>query len=569
MTDQIQAICFDVGGTLRATVKNRESNLDYIRNLQSFLGVEGEPGEFLILLRKREKEYRKWCKKTLLELPEKELWTRFFLPDFPREFIWQNAITLNQMWRASRNNQIFPDAVCTIKTLAERGYKLSIVSNTTSSLEAHAMLAENGLTDYFHPVILSCVVGSRKPHPSMFLQATRGMGVLPQNCAYVGDNLSRDLIGAKQAGFGSVVILNMIGYQTDEYDPDDDFQAENITETKPQFRIGRLGELLDIFHGVPEAGTQEFEPAQPEQLYDISLSTMWSADQEMPFAETFPLARKLGFVGFEFSNKITPRLYQEWDRNKYYVATIHDPCPSEFGYTELKRQDVALSSLDETQRVKAVDNLKRSIDLAVRLGSRSVVVHCGAVHCDHSKDKRLREMYLEGKSGTAEFSQLQQEYIADRNQNALPHFERVIRSLEEVISFARGSGLAIALENRNRYHDLPLPDEMETLLQLCDEPWFGFQYDAGHAHNLEVLCMVGKGEWLRRFHRRLIGAHLHDVNGLQDHLAPGMGEVDFSSLSQYMTDGVLRTLEVSPDCTIEQIARGLEILVNHSCVKKV
>ena len=54
MTDQIQAICFDVGGTLRATVKNRESNLDYIRNLQSFLGVEGEPGEFLILLRKRD-----------------------------------------------------------------------------------------------------------------------------------------------------------------------------------------------------------------------------------------------------------------------------------------------------------------------------------------------------------------------------------------------------------------------------------------------------------------------------------------------------------------------------------
>jgi len=569
MTDQIQAICFDVGGTLRATVKNRESNLDYIRNLQSFLGVEGEPGEFLILLRKREKEYRKWCKKTLLELPEKELWTRFFLPDFPRDFVWQNAVTLNQMWRSSRNNQIFPDAVNTIKTLAERGYKLSIVSNTTSSIEAHAMLAENGLTDYFHPVLLSCVEGSRKPHPAMFLHAARGMGVLPQNCAYVGDNLSRDLVGAMQAGFGSVVILNMIGYQTDEYDPDDDFQAETITETKPQFRIGRLRELLGIFQAAPEPNPQDFEAAQPEMLYDISLSTMWSADQEMPFAETFPLARKLGFVGFEFSNKVTPSLYQEWDRNKYYVATIHDPCPSEYGYTELKRRDISLSSLDETQRLKAVENLKGSIDLAVRLGSRSVVVHCGAVQCDHSKDKRLREMYLEGKSGTAEFSQLQQDYIADRNQNALPHFERVIRSLEEVISFARGSGLAIALENRNRYHDLPLPDEMETLLGLCDEPWFGFQYDAGHAHNLEALGMVGKGEWLRRFHQRLIGAHLHDVKGLQDHLSPGMGEVDFSSLAPYMTDGVLRTLEVSPDCTTAQITRGLEILVDHGCIKKV
>ena len=569
MTDHIKAICFDVGGTLRATIKNRESNLDYIRNLQSFLGLEGEPTDFLSLLRKREKEYRKWCKKTLRELPETELWTRYILPDFPHDFVWQNAITLNQIWRSSRNNQIFPDAVSTITTLAKRGYKLSIVSNTTSSVEAPAMLAENGLTDYFSPVILSCVVGSRKPHPSMFLQAARGMGVLPENCAYVGDNLSRDLIGAMQAGFGSVIIINMVGYQTDEYDPDDDFQMDTITETKPQHRIGRLSDLLHIFHGASAADSQETEPSQPEELYNISLSTMWSADQKMPFSETFALARKLGFTGFEFSNKVTPRLYQEWDRNKYYVSTLHDPCPSEFGYTELKIQDVSLSSLDETQRQKAVDNLKRSIDLAVRLGSRSVVVHCGSIHCDHSRDTIIREWYLQGKAGTPEYIQIQQDYIADRDQHKQPHLNQVLRSLEEMINFAKGSGIFIGLENRNRYHDLPLPDEMETFLQLCDEPWFGFQYDAGHAHNLEALGMVGKGEWLRRFHHRLIGMHLHDVDGLQDHLAPGMGEVDYSSLAPYLGDGILRTLEVSPDCTIEQIAHGLEVLVDHGCVKKV
>ena len=569
MTDHIKAICFDVGGTLRATIKNRESNLDYIRNLQSFLGLEGEPTDFLSLLRKREKEYRKWCKKTLRELPETELWTRYMLPDFPHDFVWQNAITLNQLWRSSRNNQIFPDAASTIKTLAERGYKLSIVSNTTSSIEAPAMLAENGLTELFHPVILSCVVGSRKPHPSMFLQAARGMGVLPENCAYVGDNLSRDLVGAMQAGFGSVIIINMVGYQTDEYDPDDDFQMDTITETKPQHRIGRLSDLLHIFHGASAADSQETEPSQPEELYNISLSTMWSADQEMPFSETFALARKLGFTGFEFSNKVTPRLYQEWDRNKYYVSTLHDPCPSEFGYTELKIQDVSLSSLDESHRVKAVDNLKRSIDLAVRLGSRSVVVHCGSIHCDHSRDTIIREWYLQGKAGTPEYIQIQQDYIADRDQHKQPHLNQVLRSLEEMINFAKGSGIFIGLENRNRYHDLPLPDEMETFLQLCDEPWFGFQYDAGHAHNLEALGMVGKGEWLRRFHHRLIGMHLHDVDGLQDHLAPGMGEVDYSSLAPYLGDGILRTLEVSPDCTLEQIAHGLEVLVDHGCVKKV
>ena len=569
MTSNIEAICFDVGGTLRATIKSETNSLDYVRNLQAYLGESGDPEFFLVKMRKREKAYRHWCKKTLNELPETGLWTKFMLPDHPVDFVRENAVTLNQMWRASRNNQIFPDAVATIKTLAQRGYKLGIISNTTSSVEAPNMLAENGLTQYFDPVILSCVFGRRKPHPSLFLEAARSIGILPQNCAYVGDNLARDLIGARQAGFGEVVIINRQGYQADEFDPDDDFQEETITEMQPDHRIGRLSDLLDVFTVRSAARQTPSIPRQPERLYEISLSTLWSAYQKGPFNNTFIQARQLGFSGFEFNNDVTPELYRQWDSNQFYVTTIHDPCPSDQRYAELKQADTALSSLDEAQRRMSVDNLKRSIELAVQLGSRSVVIHCGSVICDHAPDIELRKMWKQGLSSTDQYQQVRSNFIANREMHKAPHVKQVLKSLEEVLTFSQGSGVALALENRNRYYDIPLPDEVELFLGLSDDRRYGFQFDIGHAYNQDALGMVPFEEWMERFQERLIGIHLHDVIGIQDHQVPGTGNVDFRSIAPYITDGVPCTLEIRPDATLEQIATGLEFLVETGCIKKI
>ena len=569
MTSNIEAICFDVGGTLRATIKNETNSLEYVRNLQAFLGESGDPEAYLVTMRKREKAYRRWCKKTLHELPETGLWMKFMLPDHPADFVRENAVTLNQMWRASRNNQIFPDAAATMKTLAQRGYKLGIISNTTSSVEAPSMLAENGLTQYFDPVILSCVFGRRKPHPSLFLEAARSMGILPQNCAYVGDNLARDLIGARQAGFGEVVIINMPRYQADEFDPDDDFQEETITEMQPDHRIGRLSDLLAIYTGHSPTAGEASAPRQPDRLYGISLSTLWSAHQEGPFNNTFINARRLGFTGFELNNDVTPDLFNQWDKNQFYVTTVHDPCPSVDNYAELKQADIALSSLDEAQRRMSVDNLKRSIDLAVRLGSRSVVIHCGSVHCDQSRDLELRKLWKQGLKNTPQYQEILTAFIQDREVHKAPHLDQVQKSLEEVTAFAQGSGVALALENRNRYFDIPLPDELDLFLGLSDDRHYGFQFDIGHAYNQDALGTVPFNVWMDRFQERLIGVHLHDVIGIQDHQVPGMGDVDFRMIAPYITDSVLCTLEIKPDASLEEIAAGLEVLVEAGCIKKI
>ena len=567
MQRSVKAIFFDIGGTLRVTRPDEGRDMSKIEALMVLIGDQAVPADFISRVRKGEKAYRRWCKPNYIELPEAELWTRFLLPEYPEKLIRENAVTINQYWRESKPKYLLPDMVSTMRELSRRGYRLGLISNTTSSVEGYQLLKETGLTELFSSVILSAEFGRRKPHPSLFIEAARRAGVHPFECAYVGDRPSRDLIGARQSAFAKVVIINTEGYVTDEYDPDDyDPEKDAHLEIRPDHHIRRLSELLNIFQDI---NRERFSPPQairPYRLYDVALSTMWHVDQEEPFIDTFETVRTTGISRFEFNHQVTPMHLAQWGRGNDFISTVHDPCPAPEGLNTLKKNDVLVSSLDESRRKQAVELVKRTLDLAVSQGSRSMVLHTGSVQCDRSRDRKLRQLFENGLSNTDEFKHLRDEMVTHRAQHAPVHLEAVLRSLREIIEFSRGSGVNIGVENRYRYYDLPLPDEMQQILALCDEPWFGFQLDTGHAYTLESLGVCEKNEWLERFSSRIVGVHLHDVIGLTDHNLPGKGGVDFSAISARLPENCQKTLEITPTATPDEIAGCLAFLESSGCI---
>lgn len=570
MESTIKAIFFDIGGTLRVSDEKTDRDPGKIEELITFLGENCSVEDFSARIHKGEKTYRKWSKPAYLELSEDELWSRFLLPEYPQSFIQENAVKINQLWRESRIKNVLPDMANTMRELSRRGYRLGLISNTTSSVEGHQILAENNLTGLFSCVILSTVFGRRKPHPSLFIEAARQAGVQPQECAYVGDRPSRDLVGARQSNYGEVVIINVEGYFNDEFDPDD-YEPEKDSHLilKPDHSIGRLSELLDIYHGIKDATPGASSSSKPYIMYDAALSTMWGVDQKMPFNETFTAARAAGFGRFELNHKVVPALFDQWDKDKVYISSVHDPCPAVYTIDDFKINDFQVSSLDETRRIKGVDIVKTSIDTAYSLGAKTVVIHPGMIVADRSRDRMLREMYRKGLKNTPEYETLKIEMIAHRSKLARPHLDQVLKSISEIIEYARPTGLCIGLENRYRYYDIPIIEEMEELMNLCDESWFGFQYDSGHAQTLGALGICEHEEWLKRFGKRIIGAHLHDVQGIMDHLQPGVGDVNFKMIARYLPVTAYRTLEVAPELTLDEIRQGLEVLADAGCVARL
>ena len=99
-------------------------------------------------------------------------------------------------------------------------------------------MCHDGVADCFKTVILSSKVRLRKPDPAIYLLASRCIGSAPENCAYVGDNPVRDVEGAVDAGYGSMVLFEDAGTA------DREGRAPTVT---PDYRIKAIPELLDLF----------------------------------------------------------------------------------------------------------------------------------------------------------------------------------------------------------------------------------------------------------------------------------------------------------------------------------
>jgi len=239
MTPDIKAIFLDVGNTLRIVVEDEEFQKEAKKELMALVGAQGSEEEFFKTVVARWNAYRKESKTTLKEASEKDLWTKWLLPDFPIEKIAPITGKLTRLWR-DRDGRRVPrsDARETIIELSRRGYILGIIANTITETEIPDWMESDGVTDYFSAVVLSSKVGFRKPMPEIYWEAAKRVGIAPENCAYVGDNPIRDVEGTRKAGFGMMILFSEPA--TIAKEPQSGF-------AKVEYTIYETKELLDIF----------------------------------------------------------------------------------------------------------------------------------------------------------------------------------------------------------------------------------------------------------------------------------------------------------------------------------
>jgi HAD superfamily hydrolase (TIGR01549 family) len=122
-----------------------------------------------------------------------------------------------------------PDHLALLRELHGR-YPLGLVSNFDHGPTARAIVDHHGLTPLFASIVISDGFGRRKPHPSIFCEALRQIGIAPVDAVFVGDSLADDVSGAHAAGMAAVW-LNPSGAPL----PD--------ASAAPEHTIARLSEL--------------------------------------------------------------------------------------------------------------------------------------------------------------------------------------------------------------------------------------------------------------------------------------------------------------------------------------
>lgn len=246
----IKAIFLDLGGTFRVVTPDRAYTDAAKRLIADLVGTNMEPEAFHTLINERYETYRQWALRFFCEAPEPMLWSRWLVPEYDRERVEKHAVELTYALRRAKGRRVVvPGGIETVKELVARGYKVGVISDLIGTVEIDEWLDEDSLRPYFCTVQQSSVTLLRKPHPAIYLFALKEAGVRPEESAFVGDNLKRDIIGAKATGFGATIAV----------DYPDAAPLRLTEENRPDGIIRRFDELLSVFPGAPKIALDAIE----------------------------------------------------------------------------------------------------------------------------------------------------------------------------------------------------------------------------------------------------------------------------------------------------------------------
>jgi len=245
----INTVLFDMGGTLEDVHHDAASRLENGRQILEYLhrhGIEidSDIDAFAETIHVNNLAYKEFSDEHMVELTPFEIWDRFRLNGFEIDRDKLRAISekLSHIWEVTYyRRELRPHAKALLTELKKRGYSLGVISNTPSLVQVHYILREYNIIDYFSYIGLSSLHGFKKPHRYIFEIAVVDMNSKAENCAYVGDTISRDVIGARQAGFGLTIRID--SHLTRRSDAKLDADAEDA-----DYLITDLMEIVSILN---------------------------------------------------------------------------------------------------------------------------------------------------------------------------------------------------------------------------------------------------------------------------------------------------------------------------------
>lgn len=246
----IRALFMDLGDTYRIVTKNPPFSAAARKRIAEICGTDMSPDDYFKFINARYDVYREWALHYMCEAPEDELWTRWLVPELDKDYIRANASELTYCFRACKGERLVVDkGIETVRELIKRGYKVGIISDIVGTKEVDEWLDKDGIRDLFCTVQQSSVTMLRKPHPAIYYLACKEAGVRPEEVVFIGDNLMRDITGAKAANFGGTICAAYANVK----------KPENFTElNNPDCYIYSFDKLLDILPGdgqyLPEKG---------------------------------------------------------------------------------------------------------------------------------------------------------------------------------------------------------------------------------------------------------------------------------------------------------------------------
>jgi sugar phosphate isomerase/epimerase len=195
---------------------------------------------------------------------------------------------------------------------------------------------------------------------------------------------------------------------------------------------------------------------------------------------------------FNYDEKEHVRELGDWFKSeKIEFHSLHAPIYMSNNFRS-GGQQVNIVDPEKRNRIDAMDEIKRAIEVAEYAPFRYLIQHIGK--SDEYDDPRK--------------------------------FENALSAIEHLRAFARPLGVSLLLENIP--NDLSTPEKLKELIRLLRYDDLGVCFDVGHAHLMSTVHQA-----FSVLEGRIRSTHIHDNKRDKDaHLWPGEGTIDWEQTMQ-------------------------------------
>jgi sugar phosphate isomerase/epimerase len=197
----------------------------------------------------------------------------------------------------------------------------------------------------------------------------------------------------------------------------------------------------------------------------------------------------------------------DWFRNSGVpLNSVHSPMYADYEMGRAGATPVNVAATDRAQRIEAMDEIKRALEIAEQIPFRYLVQHIGT--SGESFDERK--------------------------------FEAALTSIEHLRAFAKPLGVRILLENIP--NELAAPDRLVEFIHTSHFDDVGVCFDIGHAHMTSDVQQT-----FETLKDHIRSTHIHDnARGRDSHFWPGKGSIDWKASME-----LLRSAPHTPPILLE------------------
>lgn len=297
----------------------------------------------------------------------------------------------------------------------------------------------------------------------------------------------------------------------------------------------------------------------------LAISTSWNAFAYSNGEELLFEIARLGFKKIELSFNLSPEMVEQIfslsSKLKIDIDSLHNYCPIPDGISRAMALPdcYSLASADSQERSLAIKYTKRTIETASRIGAKAVVLHCGRAGIA-DLTRQLIDLYNQGLKDKEPFIKLKEEMLRQRNLKSGDFLARVLISLDELNKYAVKYKILLGIETRFYHSEIPDINEIGVILQKFKNSQIYYWHDTGHAQLMENLGFTKHKDFLDLYADKLIGIHLHDISGCQDHLAPISQNIDFRMFKPYLKADTLKVIEAHQPATAADLIKSHKFL---------